>query len=93
MPLKDPFYQEPKTTTVLVGSLSGESLGGNGQFVSDREKGKVVFRLEIRSAIRFRVSTWDTKRHTMHATCQVEVGTDGEVLPIYKEKRCPTYFT
>ncbi|KAL5775390.1 hypothetical protein ACOSP7_012947 [Xanthoceras sorbifolium] len=96
-PLKDPFYQEPKTTTVLDATLSGATLTVSSQrwneFLNDRGKGKVAFRLEIRSTIRFRVSTWDSKRHTMHATCDVVVGPNGSILPISKDKRCPVYFT
>ncbi|KAK4858878.1 hypothetical protein QYF36_023339 [Acer negundo] len=95
--LKDPFYQEPKTTTVLDATLSGATLTVSSrrweEFMNDRGKGKVVFRLDIKSVVRFKVSTWDFHRHTMHATCDVEVGPNGSILPTSKDKRCPVYFT
>lgn len=96
-PLADKFFQEPKTTTILHATLSGATLTVNSrrwmEFMHDRGQGKVGFRLEIKSTIRFQVSTWDSKRHTMHATCDVFVGTDGFILLAYKDKRCPLYFT
>ncbi|XP_059661687.1 NDR1/HIN1-like protein 10 [Cornus florida] len=91
-----PFYQEPKNTTVLHDVLSGAALTVNSDrwmhFLADRAKGTVKFRLEITSTIRFKVSTWDSKHHKMHANCEIGVGPDGLILPIYKDQRCPTYF-
>uniref|UniRef100_A0A5B7BKQ3 Late embryogenesis abundant protein LEA-2 subgroup domain-containing protein n=2 Tax=Davidia involucrata TaxID=16924 RepID=A0A5B7BKQ3_DAVIN len=92
-----PFYQEPKNTTVLYGVLSGASLTVNNQrwaqFLADRAKGTVIFRLEVSSTIRFKVFTWISRRHKMHANCAVGVGPDGSILASYKDKRCPLYFT
>ncbi|XP_057513795.1 NDR1/HIN1-like protein 26 [Actinidia eriantha] len=92
-----PFYQEPKNTTVLYGVLSGATLTVNNQrwteFQSDRRGGVVVFRLQVTSIIRFKVFKWISKRHKMHANCEVGVGPDGSILATYRDKRCPVYFT
>ncbi|XP_027364939.1 NDR1/HIN1-like protein 26 [Abrus precatorius] len=96
-PLLSPFYQGPKNTTEVDGDLSGATLTVSSQrwseFQSDRADGMVVFRLELTSVIRFKITTWHSKRHTMHANCDVGVGPDGSLLLNYKEKRCPVYFS
>ncbi|KAJ9136297.1 hypothetical protein P3X46_033389 [Hevea brasiliensis] len=96
-PLLDKFYQEPKNTTIVYGVLSGATLTVNSQrwmeFLNDRSQGMVIFRLDVTSNIRFKVSTWDSKRHRMHANCDVGVGPDGSILASYGNKRCPVYFT
>ncbi|KAI3466598.1 hypothetical protein Pfo_023261 [Paulownia fortunei] len=95
-PLLFPFYQEPKNTTIIAGQLGGASLTVTSQqwqqFMADSARGEVVFRLEITSVIRFKISTWDSKRHRMHANCPVGVGPDGLILPNYRVNRCPVYF-
>ncbi|XP_050212603.1 protein NDR1 [Mercurialis annua] len=97
IPLLDPFYQEPKNTTIMSGVLSGATLNVNSQrwteFLYARTQGTVIFRLDITASIQFKVSTWDSHHHRMHATCDVGVGSDGSILAIYKNKRCPVYFT
>ncbi|CAK9327347.1 unnamed protein product [Citrullus colocynthis] len=97
-PLLDSYYEGPKTTKVLTAVLSGETLNVDRQrwmeISNDRSnKGAVVFRLEISSTIRFRISAWDSKRHGMHANCDVSVGPNGMILPSSKDIRCPVYFT
>ncbi|KAG6573210.1 NDR1/HIN1-like protein 13, partial [Cucurbita argyrosperma subsp. argyrosperma] len=96
-PLLDSYYEAPKTTKVLAAVLSGATLNINNErwmeFNNDRSKGTVAFRLEITSTIRFRISTWDSKRHGMHANCDVSVGPDGMILPSSRDVRCPVYFT
>ncbi|KAG8635244.1 hypothetical protein MANES_16G013100v8 [Manihot esculenta] len=95
--LLDPFYQEPKNTTIMYGVLSGTALTVNSQrwmeFLNDRMLGPAIFRLEITSNIKFKVSTWDSKHHQLHANCIVGVGMVGSILPSYKNKKCPVYFT
>lgn len=93
-----PFTQGPKNTTVLYGVLiNGATLTVNNQrwmqFQTDLGKGAVVFRLDVTSTIRFKISTWYSRRHKMHANCEVGVGPDGSILASYREKRCPEYFT
>ncbi|RVX08067.1 hypothetical protein CK203_014903 [Vitis vinifera] len=92
-----PFYQEPKNTTVIYKELNGNSITENSErtmeLMNDVAKGTVVFGLELTSTIRFKVSTWKTKGHRMHANCDVRVGQDGNILGAYKDKRCPVYFT
>ncbi|XP_057764818.1 NDR1/HIN1-like protein 26 [Salvia miltiorrhiza] len=96
-PVLFPLYQKPKTTTVINGQLSGATLRVSEQrwqqFVADLGKGEVVFRLDISSTIRFRIWKWHSKRHKMHAHCPVGVGPDGFILPHYRDKRCPLYFS
>ncbi|KAK7269980.1 hypothetical protein RIF29_22810 [Crotalaria pallida] len=97
MPLLFPFYQEPKNTTVVDGVFSGATLTVSSErwaeIQGDRARGSVVFSLELTSVITFHISTWHSKRHRMHASCDVRVGTDGYILPAYKGKRCPVYFS
>lgn len=92
-----PFYQGSKNTTVLYGVLSGATLTVSNQrwmeFQNALSQGVVIFRLQLTSTIRFKVTTWDSKHHKMHANCDVGVGSDGSILAIYRDKRCPTYFT
>ncbi|OMO76728.1 Late embryogenesis abundant protein, LEA-14 [Corchorus capsularis] len=56
-PLLDPFYQEPKTTTVVYGTFGGATLTVNSnrwkEFMNDRQQSTVLFRLEITSVITF----------------------------------------
>ncbi|KAJ0018730.1 hypothetical protein Pint_10875 [Pistacia integerrima] len=97
-PLAEPFYQEPKNTTIMAATLSGATLTVNSQrwteFMNDRAQGRVAFRLEIVSSIRFKVSTWwESKHHRMHANCDAIVGQDGLLLATSTNKRCTMYFT
>ncbi|XVF25976.1 hypothetical protein REPUB_Repub13aG0260500 [Reevesia pubescens] len=96
-PLLDPFYQEPKTTTIVYATLGAATLTVNSnrwnEFMNDRQQGTVLFRLEITSVIRFKVSTWGSKHHKMHVNCDVAVGPDGSILPSWKNRRCPVYFS
>ncbi|CAA2961910.1 NDR1 HIN1 26 [Olea europaea subsp. europaea] len=92
-----PFYQEPKNTTILYGNIGGAALKLSGelwqQIVADRTRGTLTFSLGLSSSIRFKIFAWISKRHRIHATCAVGVGSDGFILPSYKDKRCPVYFT
>ncbi|GAA0162194.1 hypothetical protein LIER_18340 [Lithospermum erythrorhizon] len=92
-----PFYQEPKNTTVLAGTLSGATLTVTNQswqkFLDARSRGSVAFELDVTSSIRFKVSSWTSKRHRMHANCPVQVGSDGLILASDKDKRCSVYFS
>ncbi|XP_050367405.1 NDR1/HIN1-like protein 26 [Argentina anserina] len=91
------FYQGPKNTTEVEGSFTGASLTVSSQrwmeFMNDRAKGTVVFRLDLTSTIRFKISTWNSKRHRLHTNCDIGVGQDGLILATSKDKRCPVYFT
>ncbi|XP_059283832.1 NDR1/HIN1-like protein 26 [Lycium ferocissimum] len=92
-----PFYQQPKNSTIFASILSGSSLTVTGsqwkQMLNDRSRGPVMFRVELSSTIRFKISSWNSKHHRMHANCPVGVGQDGMLLPVYKDKRCPVYFS
>ncbi|KAK9133535.1 hypothetical protein Scep_013063 [Stephania cephalantha] len=96
-PILFPFYQPPKNTTWAHGELSGATLTVSsekwGDFAREIARGNVVFRLDLVSRIRFKLSTWDSHDHTMHASCDVAVGSDGQILANSVNKRCPVYFT
>ncbi|XVF40658.1 hypothetical protein PTKIN_Ptkin01aG0132100 [Pterospermum kingtungense] len=96
-PLLRPLYQEPKTTSIVYGTFDAATLTVNSkswnEFMGDRKGGSVLFRLDITSAIRFKVSTWDSKHHILHVSCEVAVGPDGTILPAWLNKRCPVYFS
>lgn len=97
-PVLFPFYQSPKNTTILYGDLQGSTFQVDearwAQFIADRNRGSVSFRLEVASSIRFKVATWESKNHKMHATCQIKVGPDGLlIIGSEKEMKCPVYFT
>lgn len=96
-PLLFPFYQKPKNTTIIAGELGRAALKVTTQqwhqFMADLGRGEVLFRLEITSVIRFKISSWDSKRHKVHANCPVGVGPDGFIVPSYKLTKCPVYFS
>ncbi|CAI0407087.1 unnamed protein product, partial [Linum tenue] len=79
--LTGPFDQGPKSTKVLdeVLTVSGRRW--------DRSRGKVAFRLDVTATVMFRVSTWRSETHRMHANCDVDVGPEGSILPSFKSKR------
>ncbi|XP_013647354.1 uncharacterized protein LOC106352234 isoform X2 [Brassica napus] len=93
----NPNKKDPKNMSLIEGVLRGPTMTVNKdrwkQMGRDRNQGKVVFRLDVVSVIRFKVYTWHSKRHRMHANCYVEVGWDGMLLSQTKDKRCPVYFT
>lgn len=96
-PLLFPFYQSPKSTAIIHNTLSGPTLRIDNtrwmQFVAGRRRDEVPFRLDVASSIRFKVSKWDSRRHKMHANCEVGVGLDGMLLADDKGKKCPVYFS
>lgn len=85
-PLLFPFHQPSKNTTLINGVISGASLS------TTDTAGTVVFRLELTSSIRFKVVSWTTKDHRMHASCDVGVGPDGQIAAMYKDRICSIYF-
>ncbi|XP_020594008.1 protein NDR1-like [Phalaenopsis equestris] len=91
-PVLFPFYQPPKNTTAVRGEIGVEELSVGAAAEGQMAGGRVGFRLELASTIRFRVSRWDSHRHGMHVACYVEVGGDGEMLAEYVGRKCPIYF-
>lgn len=90
------FYQQPKNSTLFASTLSGSSLTLTEsqwkQMLHDRSRGAVIFRVELVSTIRFKISSWSSKHHRFHANCPAGLGQDGKLLPIYMDKRCSFYF-
>uniref|UniRef100_A0A0D9W9W2 Late embryogenesis abundant protein LEA-2 subgroup domain-containing protein n=1 Tax=Leersia perrieri TaxID=77586 RepID=A0A0D9W9W2_9ORYZ len=90
-----PLYQPPKTTApvgfegvaVPAGAatdlMARDAAGGGGG-----GGGHVAFTVRVRSRIRVRVAFWGSHWHPVHATCDVAVGPDGQMLPEFKDKRC-----
>ncbi|CAL9237867.1 unnamed protein product [Arabidopsis halleri] len=95
--LTNPFYQDPKNTSWVDGALRRPAMAVTKdrwmEMERDRNQGKIVFRLEVRSVIRFKVYTWHSKSHKMYANCYTEIGWDGMLLSGTKDKKCPVYFT
>ncbi|KAK9714902.1 hypothetical protein RND81_06G129400 [Saponaria officinalis] len=92
----DAFDQKPKNSTIIVKDVVGLSIGGQlwTSMQHDLTAGMVSLRLELTSVIKFEIfSRWDTKRHKMHANCDVLLGVDGVLLPKRRDTRCPVYFT
>nr|GEV08774.1 NDR1/HIN1-like protein 10 [Tanacetum cinerariifolium] len=96
-PLLSPFYQFPKNTAIIYGTLSRPTLKIDKarwmQFLAARKCGEVSVKLDAASLIRFKVKTWGSRRHKMHANCEIRVGLNGMLLPSDKGKRCPFYFS
>ncbi|XP_020577601.1 NDR1/HIN1-like protein 2 [Phalaenopsis equestris] len=83
------FYQPPKNTTEIVGQL----VIASGQNIArDASIGRVSLRLELNSIVQFKLSTWDTHHHNMHISCDLAVGSDGNLLPEFQGERCSLYF-
>ncbi|XP_008804402.3 NDR1/HIN1-like protein 2 [Phoenix dactylifera] len=95
-PVLNPFYQPPKNTTLVLGDLTGTAAAAGdklaAQLADDAAAGRVEFRFELKSGIRFKVKIWDTHHHTLHVQCDVVVGPDGSLLAEYRDKRCSIYF-
>ncbi|KAG4196955.1 hypothetical protein ERO13_A06G208300v2 [Gossypium hirsutum] len=95
-PLMEPFLQGPRTTTMLYGKFCGVKLTVTGkrwpEFMNARKQGKVVFRLQITSVIKYKIRIWDAKHHKMHVNCDVGVGPKGSILPAWKNKKCHAHF-
>ncbi|CAK8573773.1 unnamed protein product [Lathyrus sativus] len=95
-PIPFPSYQGPKNTTKINAVFTGPTLTVSNQgwteIQNDRADGSVMFSLELTSVIKFKISSWESQRHKMHANCDVGVAANGSLLHIYKDKRCPVYF-
>ncbi|KAL4563104.1 hypothetical protein LXL04_027137 [Taraxacum kok-saghyz] len=96
-PLLFPFYQSPRHTAIVYGTLSGPTLKINrarwGHLLAARRRGAVQIKVDVESYIRYKVSAWDGRHHKMHANCEIGVGSNGAILASDKKKKCPVYFT
>ncbi|XP_074572355.1 NDR1/HIN1-like protein 12 [Curcuma longa] len=93
-PAAAPFYQPPKNTKAVIGEAAGVAPAPAAAMIAgEAAEGSVGFRLEMTSVIRFSVSTWGTRRHRLHVSCNVDVGgADGLITVGSKDKRCSIYF-
>ncbi|BAF15873.1 NDR1/HIN1-like protein 13 [Oryza sativa Japonica Group] len=67
-------------TDMMARDAAAAAAGGGG--------GGVAFTVKVRSRIRVRVAFWGSHWHPVHATCDVVVGPDGQLLPEFQQKRC-----
>lgn len=93
-PAAAPFFQPPKNTKAVSGEAAGVAPAPAAAMIEwEAAEGSVGLRLELTSVIRFGVSTWDTRRHRLHVSCNVDVGgADGLITAGSKDKRCSIYF-
>ncbi|XP_008809844.1 NDR1/HIN1-like protein 26 [Phoenix dactylifera] len=95
-PVLNPFFQPPKNTTQVAGNLTGTAPAAGdalaAQLSGEAAAGRVEFRLDLKSLIRFKVKTWDTHHHTLHVECDLAVGSDGTLLAAYTNEKCSIYF-
>ena len=71
-------------TDMMARDAAAAAAGGGG--------GGVAFTVKVRSRIRVRVAFWGSHWHPVHATCDVVVGPDGQLLPEFQQKRCSIAF-
>ncbi|KAJ4816045.1 hypothetical protein LUZ62_028611 [Rhynchospora pubera] len=91
-----PFFQPPKNTKTVGAQLEGgsiEPLDAAGMQNDLSENGYVNLRLVLKTTLRFRLSAWETHgARVMHVSCDVAVGSDGQIMAESKSKRCSMYF-
>ncbi|KAJ3670379.1 hypothetical protein LUZ60_010703 [Juncus effusus] len=95
-PVLSPFYQPPKNTTSILGTITtvGPTVNDSSWdlFSADVAAGQVALQLKLTSTISFKVKVWDTKKHHLHVVCKFKVGKDGNILGQYVNEKCPIYF-
>uniref|UniRef100_A0A0E0ECE0 Late embryogenesis abundant protein LEA-2 subgroup domain-containing protein n=1 Tax=Oryza meridionalis TaxID=40149 RepID=A0A0E0ECE0_9ORYZ len=95
-PVVQPFYQQPKGDTPLLGQLtaSGPTPGDPAwqRFAGDAAAGSVALRLLLNSTVRFQVQMWDTREHHMKVDCEFGLRGDGTLQQGDKNKQCTLYF-
>ncbi|KAF8708867.1 hypothetical protein HU200_030259 [Digitaria exilis] len=91
------WYQPNKTTTSITGLL--DVLGPTTtdaswpSFSAAVRAGRVPLRLQLTTAIRFRVTNaLHSGRQRMHVSCDLLVGVDGHLLPDSVGAACDRYF-
>ncbi|XP_074270303.1 NDR1/HIN1-like protein 2 [Silene latifolia] len=90
------FDQGFKNSTIILKDFVGFTISNQlwTSMQQDRTIGTVTLRLQLNSVLKFEIfSKWDTKRHKLHANCNVILGPNGVLLDNYRDKKCPVYFT
>ncbi|KAJ3693632.1 hypothetical protein LUZ60_009112 [Juncus effusus] len=94
--LGGPFYQPPQSTKTVGGRFDSGLIGpfNTAGMQNDlSENGSVGFKVVLKTSLRFRVSAWEPRgAHTMHVSCDVVVGPDGQIMAESKNRRCSIYF-
>uniref|UniRef100_A0A0E0KVK0 Late embryogenesis abundant protein LEA-2 subgroup domain-containing protein n=1 Tax=Oryza punctata TaxID=4537 RepID=A0A0E0KVK0_ORYPU len=87
-----PLYEPPKSTSPVgfegVAVPAGAATDMMARDAGGGGGGRVAFTVKVRSRIRVRVAFWGSHWHPVHATCDVVVGPDGQLLPEFQQKRC-----
>ncbi|KAJ3689401.1 hypothetical protein LUZ61_018565 [Rhynchospora tenuis] len=95
-PVLFPFYQPPKNTTVLLGTLTAKGPTTRDsawdQLSADVAAGQVKLNLKLTLVIRFQVKLWDTHQEHMQVECDFAVGKDGNILSQSVDESCTLYF-
>jgi hypothetical protein len=90
------LYQTPKTTTPVPFqgvAVEGADAGQGMARVAAAGDGTVAMTVKVRSRIRARLEFWENRHwHPLHVSCDVVVGPDGQLLPLYQQKRCSLNF-
>ncbi|KAL5213740.1 hypothetical protein ABZP36_002892 [Zizania latifolia] len=88
-----PLYEAPKSTAPIGFEGVPVPAGAAGDMARDAAGGgPVAFTVKVRSRIRVRVAFWGSHWHPVHATCDVGLGPDGQLLPEFQHKRCSIDF-
>ncbi|KAJ1292569.1 hypothetical protein BS78_01G000100 [Paspalum vaginatum] len=91
------WYQPNKTTTSITGLLDvlgpATTDASWPSFSAAVRAGRVPLRLQLTTAIRFRVANaFHSGRQRMHVSCQLLIGADGNLLPDSVGSACDRYF-
>lgn len=89
-----PLYQPPKTTSPLTfQGVAASAAGGDMARDAAEAGGRVEMTVKVRSRIRARLAFWGNRHwHPLNVRCEVAVGTDGQLLAEYLQKRCSIDF-
>jgi hypothetical protein len=89
-----PLYQPPKTTSPLTfQGVAASAAGGDMARDAAEAGGRVEMMEKVRSRIRARLAFWGNRHwHPLNVRCEVAVGTDGQLLAEYLQKRCSIDF-
>ncbi|KQK08553.1 NDR1/HIN1-like protein 12 [Brachypodium distachyon] len=92
----DGWYQPNMSTVSITGLLDVVGPGTRDpswpSFNAALHAGRLPLRLQLSTAIRFRVNVFHSGRQRMHVNCELVVGADGNLLPESVGVPCDRYF-
>jgi Late embryogenesis abundant protein len=90
-----PLFQPPKNTTIVGARLKGgliTALDSAGMQNDLSENAYVELKFILKTTLRFRLSAWETHgARVIHVSCNVAVGSDGQIMAESKSRRCSLY--